>query len=114
MLKWRWNSSSVSDSIGLNCVHAGVVHQDVDRPEMACRFGEQVLDIRGLCDVALDRDGLAAGAGDVVHDFVRDVPAARVVHDNGSTLGRQLAGDLRADPFGGAGDDRDFLRQLAH
>ena len=58
-----------------------------------------MLDIRRIRNVAMDRYGPAAGAGNFGHNVVCDVAAARVVHHDGSTRGRQLAGDFGADFF---------------
>jgi hypothetical protein len=90
---------------------AGVVHQRVDLSQPAVGLVEQTLCLGRLRDVGLDRDRLAAGAGDARDHLLGRVLAVRVVDADGvAALSRELR-DGGADALAGAGDDHDLGHQ---
>jgi hypothetical protein len=60
----------------------------------------------------LDRDGPAAGGGDIGDDLIGAGFAGCVVNDDGRAGGGELFGDGGADTFGGTGDEGGFTREL--
>ena len=95
-------------------VDAGIVDEHIDQPERASCLGEQALDISGLRNIALDRSGLAAIAGDLRDYLLRAVPARRVIHQDGSACGRQLPRNLGSDSLRSTGDNGNLVRKFAH
>jgi len=63
------------------------------------RLGEQAVDVRLLGNIALHRDGLAAGAGDFGNDLVRPGFAGGIIDDDRGAFRREMFGDGSADPF---------------
>ena len=95
-------------------VDPGIVDQHVEPAELRHRGLDPGLRLRGLGDVALDRDRPAAGGGDRRDDGVRPALARRVVdHDRRAVL-RQRLGDRGADALRSTGDDGDFALELGH
>lgn len=83
------------------------VHDDVDS---AVRGLGGVVEGRHLGlvgHVGTEGDGLSAGLGDRGDGLVGLGLVARVVHDDGVSLGGQTLGGLAADATGTSGDDRD-------
>ena len=92
-------------------IDAGVVHEHVNLAERGDRFGDEPGNIRRFGDAGLDRDGLAAEVGDLLHDTIRALAAGSVVDDDRRAFGGEMAGDGSADALGGAGDDGNFTRE---
>src|SRR3984957_9844173 len=89
-------------------VDAGIIDQDIDLFVGLLGFGEELVDVGLLGDVALNGDGFAALADDFVDDFVRALFAGGVINDDRGAFGAELPGDGGADAFRCAGDDRYF------
>ena len=60
---------------------------------------EQAGNSRGLRNVGLDRNGIATRRRDPPHNRVGPFFAARIIHNNGSSVRGQTFGDTRSDPF---------------
>src|ERR671917_12190 len=73
--------------------HARVVDQDVQSAKRVCRLGNDALAVIDIAEIALERDRLAAGRGDLRHGGVGANAAAAVMKRDASPLSRQLAGD---------------------
>ena len=85
--------------------HARVVDQDRRRAELGGDPRDGGLDLRRVGDVAADREGLAAGRGDLL-DGVLAGRLVEVEHGDGAALGGQPYGGGGADAARRAGDDR--------
>ena len=94
----------------------GVVHQDVETPELVERQLSQLFAALEARDVAVVRDGLAPLGDDLVghlarRSLVAPGPVGRapeVVHDHGRSLSRERERLFAADPATGPGDNGDF------
>ena len=89
-------------------IDAGIVDQNVELAIGFARFREEMLDISGFSDIALDRDGLAALGSDGRDRFVSAFLAGSVIDDDLRAFRRQMLGDGRANALGCTSDDRDF------
>ncbi len=92
---------------------AGIVDQDGDGAEgflggiVCARHGGAV------GDVGLDGDGLAALVLDFIFQRFKPLDPPRHQRDRGAVV-RQRAGELHAQPAGGAGDQRNAALQVEH
>ncbi len=92
-------------------VDTGVVHKDVDPSEGVRRRGKDPFHVGCRGDVSLDRHRLAFRAHNLRDDLVGALAAARVVHHDRRTLGRELSGDFGPYSFRAARHDSHFSSQ---
>ena len=71
-------------------------------------FGEQPRYFSAIPHIRFDRDGLAAIGFDIGDDFIRHLPAPRIVDHYFGPFAGKAAGDLRADSFRHARHYSDF------
>src|SRR5438105_569403 len=91
---------------------AGVVHQDIDAPEMLVRALDEVARIGFLGEVRRDREHLAAALlANLFRRRVERLLAPRA-HRDVAAFARQSARDALADSFAAAGDERDLALEL--
>ena len=93
-------------------VDAGVVHEDVDVAVGGFGFGEEAIDVGFLRDVGLHGDGLPAALHDGIDDAIRAFFARGVVDNDARAGGGEMGGDIRADAFGGSGNNGDFTGEF--
>src|SRR4029079_18228390 len=113
VLNWRWNSSSYFLK-RRELIDAGIVDEHVERAEGFFCLVEQPPHVGGLRYIGLNRDGLAALAGDVGDDAICALLAGGVIDDHRGARGGEPFGDSCAYAFRGAGHDCYLTRQLAH
>jgi hypothetical protein len=90
---------------------AGVVHQDVDRPQRA-RLGRHPLDLIGRRQVAADRDAAPAERDDLGRHRLSPLSVAVVVDRHVSAPPSQRPRDRRPDVATPTGDQRRALLEL--
>ena len=89
---------------------AGIVHQEVDRPQQSLRLRDHVVDRCPISNVGPDRDGTVMNGAELVQRAVKFVGRSRSDGD-GSALARQGEGDRATDAPGTASDERGGPRQ---
>lgn len=85
--------------------HTGRVNDDVHPAERGLGRVEEGGHLGLVGHVGADGDGFPAGLGDRGDGLVGLGLVARVVHDDGVSVGREALGGLPADSAGSAGDD---------
>src|SRR5690606_34851877 len=91
---------------------AGVVHHDVEPPEMGDSRVDKLVQIVDLADVCIDADGLAAELSDRLLQFRSGLGVNDIVDDEtGGPLPSQLKNDGLTDSAVAAGDDRNLVLQ---
>ena len=93
------------------CFDAGVVHHDVEPPEISDRRIDKLLQIRGLADVGVNAERPAAKLGDLLFLCLRRFRVNDIVDDHACALARQLKTDRSTDTAVAAGDDRNLVLQ---
>jgi len=83
-------------------------------PKAFFRLLEQTLHIFCLRHIAMDRDRLAALAGDLRDNALRSLIAGGVIHHDRRSGGCQALRDPRADSFRRPGHNRYLASQLTH
>src|SRR5580698_223011 len=99
---------------GRELVDTRIVDQNVELPKRLFRLGKEALYVGGLCHVSLDRNRLAALAGNFRHDAIRAFAAGSVVDYDRSTFCSQTFCDACADALRCSGYHGDFSLKLAH
>ena len=102
------NCSGVSFVAGYGGADAGVVHQDVDAPELAHAGVHQRAAVLGLGDVRAHGDHAATERLDGLARVLQLLGAPGAEHDVGARLGER-GGEDRPQPGGGAGDHGDAV-----
>jgi len=98
----------------LELVHAGIIHQHVERVECFLGFTKQPLHVGNLGDVALDSNGLTAIRFDVSDNAVCALSAGRIVYYHCGTCSAQALGDSCTDTLRRTGYDSYLAFQIAH
>src|SRR5690606_24595419 len=95
-------------------VNAGVVHHDVQSPEVGDSRLDQRLDLCFLGDVRANRHGRSSGGFDIGNYLICTALARGVINDDLRAVGRELAGDACAYTLRSTRYDGDLVFQLAH
>lgn len=90
---------------------AGIVHEDMDRPELLDGALDQVLQRPVVEHVACDGEGLAALVADGLHHSFAGFRSTIAYHDCGSRLGKRFAAGP-ADAVAAASDDGHLARKI--
>src|SRR5262249_16155817 len=97
---------------GLADVHAGIVEQDVDRPELARRRAGEGPAGRDIGDIDRAVQGAPAERPDLISGFVGLGIVSQMAKGDVRALGGECQRRGAADPARAAGDQCDFSRKL--
>jgi len=93
-------------------IEAGIVHQDIERPEGGDGPGDEALDVGLFGDIGLDGHGFPSGSGDRGDHLVGIGLAGGIIDDDRGALGGEGLGDGGTDPLRGAGDKGGFSAEF--